>query len=150
MLHSEELVKWFLQHGADPNMRDGQGISILARAAYSPGPVSILILLITWGAVLNGSGALQAAASGRQINQIEKVSFLLNLGADINEVQLDFNWTLVQSFTPAVYSTALHAATFVGNTELADFLLKKGADWRVMDTAGRTPAQLKKFVEEVC
>lgn len=74
------------------------------------------------------TGALQAAISGRQINGIENGLFLLSQGADINKVQFD----VVRPFASAVYSTALHAAIFVSNNELASFLVERrriGESW---------------------
>ncbi len=36
-------------------------------------------------------------------------------------------------------ATALHIACLIGNFELADVLLKAGADWNIKDDSDRTP-----------
>ena len=149
-LDSKELTKWLLEHGADPNLPGKRGITPLAKAAWTSS-IEILELLLKHGARLEGSRALSAAASRNGPNQIKKVSFLLQAGADINEVDFEPPW-LVSPVLKIIKSkgTALHSASKFGDKpEMIDFLLKHGGDPKIKNSDGLTPAAFKEWVRKV-
>lgn len=148
VLKDEELVKWFLSHGADPTLAPpgpGQPKSslvsnpgyILRLAAYSSSTATI-DLLLEHGARLDKSFALNSAAVKE--NNTAMMEHLIELGADLN----GFQGGPYVSFQ----GTPLHRAIRSGRVENVRFLLEKGADPYFKDSPwGGTPLEeAERFV----
>jgi ankyrin repeat protein len=131
----EDLVRWLLDHGAEPNLGEPpywehapvdsranpkSGDSLNSAAACSS--IEILDLLLEYGGNLEYSVALHKAASSckEDAERIPMMEHLLELGMDING--LDDMRGLRGSGTP------LHHAALVGATARAKFLVEHGAD----------------------
>ena len=156
-----ELVKQLLDAGADPNADH-----VLSRAStspvLSPEKLQIAKLLLAAGADPNADDwpLLSEAARG---GQIELMEMLLAAGADINafaerdnalhgaikshqfaavEVLLDQGSIDVDARTRDPYEvTALYLAVTHRNADVADLLLKHGADPQHVTGGGLTPYQ---------
>eukprot|EP00434_Breviolum_minutum_P037200 symbB.v1.2.032978.t1/scaffold4020.1/size47400/11 len=78
----------------------------------------------------------------------------LELEHDFLDNAKSFNWAAVKDLLqenpdlinvqPSMRWTALHQAAFDGNAEMADFLLKQGADPNAQTRSGQTPAEVAK------
>ena len=140
-LHGEvDMVRFCLDHGADPNLHFTlRNSSALAAAAAFSGSAEIVTLLIEKGnAAVNGSNALvMAAGNGRT----EMVRLLLDYGADINElgVHIPYNKRAARRM-----GTPLHKAVKNKHIQTLAYLLERGANAEKPDSIGRTPLQLAR------
>lgn len=136
------LVKWFLAHGADPNLRGSRagvpGAHMLEVAAASSSP-AVLDVLLDHGLELEDTDALHAAAGAFEAppGRLEMMARLLDLGMDINAIE--------QRGQPSSRGTGkgtpLHSAVYVDEKEHVAFLLKRGADKEVRNTLGQTAVE---------
>jgi ankyrin repeat protein len=129
------LVRWLLEYGADPNLeapplaqdvpyntpafpKSGEALNAAAR----DGNIEVFNMLIEYGAVLENSDALYAAASSRNDDseRLPMTTRILELGFDINE--LDAIEGMYGLGTP------LHHAVRSDKMARTDFLIKNGAD----------------------
>ncbi|WP_428644152.1 ankyrin repeat domain-containing protein [Roseibium sp.] len=131
---SEQTAQVLLRHGADIEALDGNGRSVLARAAIA-GQVGILRLLLEQGAriearlPLSGRTALiEAAYTG----QLEAAKFLVEMGAEVNARDNRGKSALWYASTPESYSPA-------GGPGLLRLLVENGADLEAGDDTGTTP-----------
>ena len=139
IIGDEPMVRWFLNHGADPSLLGRQGESIVPVAAGYSTP-AVLDMLLAHGATLVGSDALHAAASGqtKEPGRIEMMAYLLDLGMDINEIE---HWRN----PPGRHwgqGTPLHTAVRGSNTEAIEFLLERGANREARNSLGQTPLDI--------
>lgn len=95
--------------------------------------VEVADLLLQHGAKMEGSGAIVLAA---EEGKLDMVKFLLEKGADIDEIGLkDFG----DDGVTEEGGSALHKAVTVECEDVARYLLDKGADVNLLDIKGRTP-----------
>ncbi|KAE8444282.1 hypothetical protein EG329_000689 [Mollisiaceae sp. DMI_Dod_QoI] len=114
---SEEVVQWFLDHGADPNLRG-----------------TVLELLISYGAQLDPQ-ALFHAIDPRGKGGIPAMKYLIDRGVDVNTVG---TMAGTQGGTP------LHYAAKLKSKEKLTLLLEAGADKNIKSSSGRTPVDVAK------
>eukprot|EP00903_Cladosiphon_okamuranus_P015238 g14084.t1 len=157
-----------LAAGADVSMRCHRGLSALHRAAVS-GNADIVMAIVEHGADVNAVGAaghtaLHLAAAD---NNAAAIEVLLGAGADIEAGLGEARHTplflvAAKSGVPAVAmllkhgasvsmrsmagKTPLHAAAASagnpGTAEVVDLLLRRGADEKLVDIDGQTPADV--------
>lgn len=133
----ESLVKWFLEHGADPNSHGSKNECPLDTAA-SGCHLGSVKLLLEYGAKLNDSNALHAVAGSREDDSpcLEMMAFLLDHGADINALEHQGNPEYKERRKGQAFSTALHRAAQKGKKERVRFLLERGADPSALNSQG--------------
>jgi ankyrin repeat protein len=122
-----DRVKWFLSHGADPNLR-GSGRNKLATplstaAFYSD--IAVLEALISGGADLDPE-ALVSAMSPRGHGGLPVMKFLINRGIDINAFRREGE-------------TPRHYAVTMGSREKVEPLLESGG-WHNQRCEGLDPS----------
>ncbi|QTN34351.1 ankyrin repeat domain-containing protein [Akkermansiaceae bacterium] len=131
-----ELVRLFLEHGADPNVEVDDGYTCLLTAIESEGDTSAPIVaeLIRVGADIHRAGIHgwtplhMAAARG----QVEKARLLIDMGADVNR-RIDIDGL----------ETPLMEAAHTGHPSTVRLLLEHGADPTMRDTMNeRTPLEI--------
>ncbi|EYE90702.1 ankyrin repeat domain-containing protein, partial [Aspergillus ruber CBS 135680] len=81
-----KMAQFCLEHGADPNRNRVDEYKTVIAATAELGYVDMVALLLEYGAVLKGSGAIVLAA---EEGEIEMVRFLLERGADVDEVGVE-------------------------------------------------------------
>ena len=124
--HSD-VVRYFLQQGADPNFLSRDFGNVLQIAALG-GSVDVMKQLIDAGAAVNAQGgsyntAVIAAASR---DNFEAVALLLNAGADL------------KVGSPS-HGSSLYQAAAAGNTHMVTALLAAGADLNGIGDSEGTP-----------
>jgi len=161
---STSLVQLLIEAGADPNMRNGFGDTVLATAASFGAPDAVLRLLLDAGADVHsrserGSTALMSAAAARTATP-ETLRILIEAGADVN-ARSEHGWSaLMYAATEATdhemlrvlidagadvnarggfdnRTILMHAATLNSNPDVLTVLLEAGADPTVVDQTGR-------------
>ncbi|KAG6836358.1 hypothetical protein H0H93_008859 [Arthromyces matolae] len=134
------VIKWALDHGADPNKNhDGLYYSALERAV-SRNNLENAKLLISGGAHVKGSYALVIAA---RKGLTAMISLLLGSGAGINEIPPNrYNVSPWQG-------TPLHEAAQEGHLEAVQLLLDHGADPTLKDTDGKAALELARASDHV-
>ncbi|KAF1985509.1 ankyrin [Aulographum hederae CBS 113979] len=120
----ELLVRWLMDHGADPNLRGHRGATPLSTASLSPN-VAVIDLLVSYGAELDPR-ALFNAMSRRGQGGIPIMRALIRHGIDIN-------------FNGRERGTPLHWAVHINDIEKLRLLLDHGADRSIKDILGATP-----------
>lgn len=138
-LHDEDLVKWFLDHGADPNASVPGWPSPMNIAAMR-GSLPIIKLLVLNGGRVN-QGVLQSAVKTSGTGRAEVLEFLLSQGAPIDEVEYEWDEATFKKHWARAYGTALHHAAKRGNEEIVAFLIKKGARQDIKDSLSMTAIQ---------
>jgi ankyrin repeat protein len=131
--YSVGMTELLLSRGADPNVTDHNGQSLLYELATTY-PVDVLETLIRAGAIVNfrapdGSTPLHHAASGNTDPKARAIHALVQHGAELDAQDN-------QGFTP------LHAALERTMSTAAQTLLDLGADPTIRDHEGRTPVEL--------
>ncbi|KAH8690660.1 ankyrin repeat-containing domain protein [Talaromyces proteolyticus] len=129
VVDDEICVRWFLEHGADPNQQNDKGMTPLATAALRPS-INILELLIIHGAKLDPQ-ALLNAISRRGNGGVPVMRYLIDQGIDINAPSRQ-------------YCSPLHYAVSVAGVDRVQILLDKGADRSIRNILGETPAEMAK------
>ena len=129
MVDNETCVRWFLEHGADPNRRGSRNATPLASAALYPS-TTVLELLLSHGAELDPE-ALLSAIDRRGQGRVPAMRVLIDHGMDVN--------------TPGkAHGSPLHYAVYVAGVDQTRFLLDKGADRSAKDILGQTPVEMAK------
>lgn len=159
ILPSELLVRWCLEHGADPNARSmGRTNHVLGHAAKYLIPVHVLrVLRDVGGADFAQSDALHHAVKAgartdgsEEARERRRVRFLEVMAYLVDEArfpvdQLEWEWDpdMFEDIRRGeALGTALHCAAKEKCIVAIEFLLKRGAGKDVKDSKGKTAAKV--------
>lgn len=146
-LEKADVVRWLLEHGADPNIKDRRGFTALDYASYKYS-LEVVKLLVQHGADVTNTSAIHGAVANSikfaPVNpgRLDIVSYLLECGANVNQL-----WPIM----PDVYErphitpytgTPLHSAVEAENPESVRYLLSRGADRTIKGALGMTPLEV--------
>jgi ankyrin repeat protein len=134
-VQNEHMVRWFLNHGIDPNANtygDRTAISDACRIA----PLSIVKLLVEHGANVKDKDVVAQAAIEHNLGvseRLEAINYVLDLGAPIdmyaNVASINKPDSLFFSYVATTgLETALQHAVKGGNEDMVKLLLGRGAD----------------------
>ncbi|KAL8913118.1 MAG: hypothetical protein Q9171_002012 [Xanthocarpia ochracea] len=140
VLDDEELVRWFVTHGADPNKAIPSWPSPLESAAWKAS-LDVIKILVDHGGRVYPSNALPAAAKTSLPNRTEILAYFLDHGAPINMIEYEFDDATRKKFGIKAFGTALHHASKRGNEQMVRFLLERGAATDLKDSVRKTPMQ---------
>lgn len=146
VLHDIDLVRWFVTHGANPNVAAPSWPSPLEVAAWRASLEVIQILVQHGGRVYPGN-ALPAAAQTSLPDRTHVLAYFLDQGAPIDTIEYDFNKKVYKIFDVKAFGTALHHATKRGNEQLVRFLLERGAKVSLKDSMGKTALQYARELD---
>lgn len=133
------MVRWFLEHGANPNTKCEVDCTPLSYAVRNA-PLSVIELLLSHGGDVRKGQLLQYAVL-RDAELEEVVSLLVNRGTPLNATMFQDGPTLTRFF-PMSLGTALHIATEQGKTNAIRILIGLGVDTGVKDANGDTALEL--------
>jgi ankyrin repeat protein len=115
-----DMMRFLVERRADPRLPAMDGVTplmVAAGMAHERGGVGF-----------GGNVGVEYTTTADQHKRIlDAVKMAVDLGADVNAVN---EWR---------GQTAMHAATFMGYTEVIEFLASKGADLNAKDKYGQTP-----------
>ncbi|KAH6902547.1 ankyrin repeat-containing domain protein [Coprinopsis sp. MPI-PUGE-AT-0042] len=143
-LNNEVLVKWLLDHGANPAHNEhGHGVPGLAYAAMKASPEIVTMLVEKGKLPIKDSRALEMAAKEGRLDNIVR---LLELGADVNSVTIRSEevWYVSEQEMEEGVGSALHYAVQAGHADAAKLLLDQGANASLKDTKGFTALERAK------
>lgn len=144
-LENAELVRWHLEHNADPNIRTRRGYTALDYAGYEYS-FEVVKLLVQYGADLTNTTAIHNAVVNSvkflpmNPDRLEVVTYLLECGANINQLEYtgDKHNLPITPYT----GTPLHRAVESRDPEHVSYLLRRGADRSIKGTMGMTPLEV--------
>ena len=139
-MNNHQLLKWCLDHGADPNANCHGILRSLFEAAAYNAMVEEAEMMLHYGAKIQASNALMMAVRGRKPTEqrLQMATWLLDHGALVDARENEHNKTQTDGFGRADMGTALHAAARLGREAEVQLLLKRGANRSVQDAQGRT------------
>ena len=130
------FAKLCFAHGADPNRNLFEDYKTALAAIAETASVPMASLFLDAGAKLRDSGAIVAAAAA---GKSDMVQFLLDRGADVNEVGI---YNRMDKRYDEYVGSALHRVVREGHDGIIPMLLEQGADVGLRDAKGRTPLVL--------
>jgi len=131
VLSSEDIVHWFLTHGADPNAWCSHACTGTTEAARSAS-LSVLKLLVSHGGSVVSTDAVAQAVSGHVLGfpgRLEVMEYILDNGAPIDAYRFAYSGAEAPSLIDLFgLETGLQLAARGGKTDMVELLLKRGAD----------------------
>lgn len=124
-------LRFFFTDGADPDMRNEHGMTLL-HAAVNAGKLESVKFLLAAGAdpdLHGGQAAYTALHFAAYKNRAQIAQVLINDGASLEKTNNSF-------------MTPLQTAAFMGFKETCQVLAEAGADVHRKDTFGHTPAHI--------
>lgn len=143
MSKSEEMSRWFLQHGSDPNRRSQWDVTPLSIAVQS-GSLAAIRLLSEHGADSRNGQLLHFAMWRKSFDQLAIIDMLIAHGCSPNTRMYEndpHSWLYNKT---GGMGTVLHKAAESGNRDVASYLLWRGASPQILDSADRSVWQLAK------
>ena len=142
---NEEMTRWLLDHGADPNAESRINNTPLSRAIQSA-PMSIIKMLFDRGGpdCINHGELLLCVTYRKLPDRVEVLEYLFTKGAQRN---ID---KLLHQDRPGLFreenliigcNVPLHVASRTGDLDVVKFLVAHGADARKPDGKGQLPIQ---------
>ena len=143
MAQSEELVRWFLNHGSDPDSRCDWDITPLS-VAVAKASLSTTRLMLSCGGDPRKGQLLHFAMGRTLLDQLAVIDTLISFGVSLDARMFEndpSSWLENHAFG---MGTPLHKAAQLGNADAAAYLLWRGANCGMLDSAGRTAVDIAK------
>ena len=143
MAQSEELTRWFLDHGSNPNSRCDWDITPLS-VAVNKASLSTIRLMLEYGGDTRNGQLLHFAMERKSPDQLAVIDMLISFGAPLDARMFEddpSSWLENKYFG---MGTPLHKAVDRGNADAAAHLLWRGASCEVLDTVGRTALDIAR------
>ncbi|KAK2768255.1 hypothetical protein FQN54_000107 [Arachnomyces sp. PD_36] len=150
-----KLLKWLLDHGADPNKRCRQRDCTSLSLAVREGPLDAIRLLLQNGGSVQHGQLLHYASIRDKADNLQVLEFIYGSDPELSDSRinklLDEDYPEFAMNERAGLGTPLHFAALSGSLGMVRFLKGKGADSSIRDPYGRTPISyaVYKGYEEV-
>ena len=145
-------MRWFLNHGANPNAQAGEWDVTPLSSAAAVTPLSTIKLLFDHGGSIAQGQLLHHASDRTDPACVPILEYLVEQGAPINQTLWEDRPDLAD-WANLGASTPLYNAVAAENIESVRFLLRHGADrHKPTVNSGRLPidvAQARKYTEIV-
>lgn len=140
-VRSEQLTRWLLDHGADPNARGDWDITPLSAALRNASTTTAFYMMHCGGDIRRGQ-TLHFAIERDSPDQLAVMDVILAAGASINARLFEddpASWMENHAFG---MGTPLHRAVELDKVAVVAYLLEHGANPHALDTVGRTALDL--------
>lgn len=138
VLDDEDLTRWFLTRGANPNATAGVLDITPLSVAVEIAPLSMIELLFQYGGTTERGQLLHHAAMREGPDHVEVLDFLFARGVtDVSGLLYGNHPDSFQLMSNVGLGTPLHVAAEKGMLGTVQYLLDKGADIQMRDTRGR-------------
>ncbi|MCJ1393752.1 hypothetical protein MMC18_006628 [Xylographa bjoerkii] len=138
----EEVIRWFLVHGADTNAYGRDHARTPLTYAAQRASLNTVMILFEYGGDARIGSPLHSVIRGTKPGRLAIFEYLLEKGAPIDGLEYEEHHRLFQVWRCRGLGTPLHAAVKVESEIMIAALLGKGADRTIKDTLGRTPFDL--------
>jgi ankyrin repeat protein len=133
------LVRWLLEHGADPNANlRGETHTPLELSAVVKADLEIMNMLLEHGAKFQGRSVMLLAAAAGRIDMLDK---LVSAGASVDALP-DNEDVYDNARDRDDWGTPLHGAASNNQVETVKWLLNKGASKTVKNHVRLTPKEV--------
>lgn len=132
------MVKWLVNHGADPNGCCDWDFTPTSYAVYT-GSLEMIDYLFQRGAHPLRGQLLHHAVLRKSTDALEVVRRVVEKGAPINAIKYENDRKTYIEREPFGLGTPLHRAAERGKLDIVYYLLQMGADPMKLDSKGRTP-----------
>ena len=134
-----DAINVLLRAGADPNITDANGNTVLHHTVHSDSSTEILEVLINHGADVNAKNDKNATALIKACNKgnVDVMNVLLRAGADLNIADANGNTVLY------------HAAEGDNSTEILEILITHGADVNAKNKKNQTTLMITLKTEDI-
>ena len=139
---NEDLIHWFLVHGADPNAYGRNHAKTPLTYAAHRASLNTVKMLFEYGGDARRGSLLHAVVRGKKPGRLAILDYLLSKGAPIDGLEYEEKQRAFQVWSRRGLGTPLHAAVKVESKVMIAALLGNGANRCIKDTLGRTPLDL--------
>ena len=139
----EDLCKWLLEHGADPNARCYLDITPLS-VAVQIASFSIVKLLFDYGGSVKYGQLLHYAVRRNTEDYLEVLNFVLDKSPPVNQVMFQNHPPSYDMQKDFGIGTPLHEAVALGKIDAINTLLARGADPNVKSYDGQSSFEMAK------
>ncbi|KFY36697.1 hypothetical protein V495_07671 [Pseudogymnoascus sp. VKM F-4514 (FW-929)] len=144
-IRDEKMALWFLDHGADPNAECDYDYTPLSVAMVKASFATIKLLFDRGGSVEHGQ-LLHHVAVRQKPDRIKILNFILKKGAPgMNRLLHQHRHANYLSLESAGLDTPLGMAARVGALDIAQHLLKHGADPTIRNSLGDLPIDTAEY-----
>ena len=150
VVQDEELVRWFLAHGSNPNASAGLWDFTPLSYAIAHAPLSTINLLFDHGGSVSRGQLVNHAAWRTDAESVPILQYVFDHGAPINNSQWEDCEGLRYNWAKSVYGTTpLYNAATQGNVEAVKWLLEHGADRHKRNLGGIESLPTKTALDAV-
>ncbi|KAF2756386.1 ankyrin [Pseudovirgaria hyperparasitica] len=133
----KQMVKWLLDHGADPNARCAWNYTPASQAMLCA-PLDLIDYMFSRGADVAYGELLQWAVIRDRPDALEVVKRVVERGAPINKLKYEDEPAVFLERKIFGLGTPLHRAAEDGKADVVRYLLEQGADPLKLDSKGHT------------
>lgn len=134
-VEDRNLTAWFLDQGADPNAPCGLDKTPLS-AAVQYAPLDVVQMLFAHGGSVKHGQLLHYAVWRELEDRSAAVRYILEMGASVNVVMYHNKSESYLDRQVFGLGTPLHDAAALGDMDVLQILVQKGADVHIRDTRG--------------
>lgn len=146
-LSDEELTRYFLDNGADPNARSSVLDITPLSTAIASAPLSTILLLLKNGGSVHSGQLLHFATQRESEDRVDILRILLQKGCGnkLNTLLYSDHEQSLQMMYDTPRGTPLHGAAQKGFTDVVQFLLENGSDPSIKDTRGKSALKWAEY-----
>jgi ankyrin repeat protein len=134
----EEMARWLLDNGADPNCACNLDLTPMS-FAIKKAPLHMINMLFEKGAEVHRGQMLHYAVLRETDDALQVVTKLVEAGAPVDEVMYENQKDSFRKQKDFGLGTPLHRAAEHNRKDIVEYLLSKGANPLKLDTKRRTP-----------
>ncbi|KAI6862166.1 hypothetical protein KC343_g9754 [Hortaea werneckii] len=140
-VHDRDMVRWFLQNGADPDARCNLDLTPLS-VAVEVGHFEVVKLMMGESRRIRSGQLLHHAVRREAPDCAQVIEYILGQGADVNEVMYQHEIKSYLQLEAFGLGTPLHEAAKLGKLDVIELLGRYSANPLIEDSLGMMPIQV--------